>query len=136
KQGLKYALYSSATKWQDEDVLLIDQVGILAEIYTWGNLAFVGGSFRTQVHSVMEPLAASLPVIVGPHHHNNREALTFKNQNLGGQPVVTEVKDTETLATTLTAILKDLPATFPASLRHELSHHMHSSQSVIEWCSQ
>ena len=58
--------------------MIVDQIGILAELYTWGQAAFVGGSFRKQVHSVMEPLACGIPVAVGPFHQNNREALEFQ----------------------------------------------------------
>ena len=75
--GLPFKIYSQAETLSDSKVLVIDQVGILAELYQWGNLAFVGGSFKKQVHSVMEPLAAGLPVFVGPYHANNREALLF-----------------------------------------------------------
>ncbi len=81
--NLKSARYSQAQPqgWQ---VLVIDQVGILAELYTWGQIAFVGGSFRKTVHSVMEPLAAGCLTLLGPYHHNNREALAFAQQPLSG----------------------------------------------------
>ncbi len=70
--------YSENKPWTSP-VLIVDQIGILAELYTWGTAAFVGGSFRKQVHSVMEPLACGLPVCVGPFHQNNREALEFQD---------------------------------------------------------
>lgn len=79
ERGLSCLRYSQAEQWRAEDVLLLDQIGILAELYTWGNVALVGGSFKKQVHSVMEPLAAGLPVLVGPHHLNNREAIDLQN---------------------------------------------------------
>lgn len=77
KQGLSAQRYSKEKIWS-ADILLVDQVGILAELYTWADFAFVGGSFVRKVHSVMEPLAAGLPVLVGPHHRNNREAIEFQ----------------------------------------------------------
>lgn len=80
-QNLSSQRYTQATGWNSESVLILDQVGILAEIYTWGSMAFVGGSFKKQVHSVMEPLAAGLYTIVGPFHANNREAIDFQSQN-------------------------------------------------------
>lgn len=69
--------YTAAKNW-DSQVLLIDQIGALQELYSWGHLAFVGGSFKEKVHSVMEPLCVGIPVCVGPHHTNNREALQFQ----------------------------------------------------------
>lgn len=74
---VRTARYSTASTWDDE-VLIIDQVGILAELYARGDFAFVGGSFKKSVHSVMEPLAAGCLTFVGPHHQNNREALEFR----------------------------------------------------------
>lgn len=60
------------------DVLIVDTVGLLAELYQLSEVAFVGGSFRKTVHSVMEPLAAGCLTIVGPLHTNNREAIEFQ----------------------------------------------------------
>lgn len=133
--GLTYCKYSQASSWQQEDVLIVDQVGVLAELYTWGSFAFVGGSFKKQVHSVMEPLAAGLPVLVGPLHHNNREALLFKERTLVGQKVVTEVTDITDTAMQLTQLIENLPPSFSAALRIELSQHRNSSHKVVEWCS-
>ncbi len=62
-------------------ILIVDQVGILASLYPLGSLAFVGGSFRKSVHSVMEPAAAGCLTFVGPFHHGNREALLLKQNN-------------------------------------------------------
>lgn len=79
-------------------VTLIDRVGILAELYTQADIAFVGGSFKKKVHSVMEPLAAGCVTFVGPLHTNNGEALLFKDKPLAQYTVspvqaVTDAKD-------------------------------------------
>ena len=54
--------------------ILVDSVGVLAEIYRAGNLAYVGGSFTTGVHNTMEPAVASQPVLFGPVIQNAEEA--------------------------------------------------------------
>lgn len=80
KQNLRVSLFSEGVSdqlWKQTDILLIDQVGLLASLYKSAHLAFIGGSFRKQVHSVMEALAAGLPVVVGPYYKNNREAQEF-----------------------------------------------------------
>lgn len=79
KIGVSYQKYSSAgpeEKWTSR-VLLVDEVGLLADLYVWGRVAFVGGSFGEKVHSVMEPLASGIPVVIGPQYLNSREALEF-----------------------------------------------------------
>ncbi len=78
-RGCDYVLYSKLQKnLGPGQVLIVDQIGILAELYALSDIAFVGGSFKKNVHSVMEALACGCLTLVGPHHHNNREALEFK----------------------------------------------------------
>jgi 3-deoxy-D-manno-octulosonic-acid transferase len=57
------------------EVVLVDRVGILSHLYTVGTVAFVGGGFGTRgLHSVLEPAAAGIPSLFGPHHLNSRAA--------------------------------------------------------------
>lgn len=131
--GLSFCRYSDSEAWT-EDVLLIDRVGILAELYTWGRCAFVGGSFRKQVHSVMEPLAAGLPVFVGPRYENNREAVMFKNKHLLGQNIVNISQNSKEMTSMLRQTFLNLSADFPRQLRAELTKHQASTSHVISWC--
>jgi len=55
--------------------LVVDSVGVLAEIYKAADVAYVGGSFSTGVHSVLEPAIMGIPVMFGPAHSNSFEAL-------------------------------------------------------------
>jgi len=64
-------------------VLLIDQFGILANLYALGDLAYVGGSFGPGVHSVLEPAAHSCMVLFGPRHTRSLEALELKKRGAG-----------------------------------------------------
>jgi len=57
------------------DVVLVDVVGVLAELYATASLAFVGGGFHGKgLHSVIEPAAAGVPVLFGPAWRNSRDA--------------------------------------------------------------
>lgn len=54
--------------------LIVDATGVLAELYTAADLAWVGGGLGgTGLHSVLEPAAAGVPVLFGPRH-DRREA--------------------------------------------------------------
>lgn len=57
-----------------EPVVVADGVGYLAELYRAGAMAYVGGSFTTGVHNVMEPAVLKLPVLFGPRIDNSFEA--------------------------------------------------------------
>lgn len=61
----------------DFDILLVDKVGYLFSLYSFSQISFIGGSFKKNVHSVMEALCWGNVVLVGPYYHNNREAIEF-----------------------------------------------------------
>ena len=53
------------------DVLVLDTVGELGQLYGIGSMAFVGGSLvPIGGHNLLEPADAGIPVIFGPHTHN------------------------------------------------------------------
>jgi 3-deoxy-D-manno-octulosonic-acid transferase len=55
--------------------VVVDSVGQLAHLYTIGDVAFVGGGFHDEgLHSVLEPAAAGIPIVIGPRHRNARAA--------------------------------------------------------------
>ena len=62
------------------DVLVLDVMGVLPDLYAASDLVFVGGSLvRRGGHNVLEPAALGRPVLFGPHMENFRaaaEALT------------------------------------------------------------
>lgn len=59
----------------DPDVIVVDRVGVLGDLYAHATAAFVGGGFhRAGLHSVIEPAAFGVPVVFGPGHHMSREA--------------------------------------------------------------
>lgn len=56
-------------------VIVVDRVGVLADLYAYGDVAFVGGGYhRAGLHSVLEPAVFGVPVVVGPHWQMSRDA--------------------------------------------------------------
>ncbi len=73
--GLRSVRLSTLEKWDAETpVVVADGVGYLAELYRAGDIAYVGGSWTTGVHNVMEPAVLGLPVFFGPKIDNSWEA--------------------------------------------------------------
>ncbi len=71
------------------DVLIVDTIGLLTKIYSYADLAYVGGGFATGLHNTLEPATFGIPVIIGPQYHGFKEAevlvdkggiLSIKNQ--------------------------------------------------------
>ncbi len=57
------------------NILLIDSVGILAQLYQYATLAYVGGGFGSGLHNIQEPVTFGVPVFFGPGYHKFREAV-------------------------------------------------------------
>ncbi len=75
---LTHGRFSALQKKENWDVLIVDQRGLLAELYGLGQAAYVGGGFRRQIHSIIEPVAHGIPVAFGPHFHRSPEAVTLR----------------------------------------------------------
>ena len=72
--GLTIARLSDAAA-PTADVVLIDRVGVLGELYALATVAFVGGGFHAAgLHSVLEPAAFGAPVLFGPRWRASRDA--------------------------------------------------------------
>lgn len=56
------------------DVLIIDSVGILNQLYQYATVAFIGGGFGSGLHNIQEPVTFGVPVFFGPRYHKFREA--------------------------------------------------------------
>lgn len=64
----------------DFEVLIIDNIGMLTKIYSYADIAYVGGGFATGLHNTLEPAVFGIPVIIGPNYHGFKEAEDLVNQ--------------------------------------------------------
>jgi 3-deoxy-D-manno-octulosonic-acid transferase len=73
----------SQTVDRSKRILLIDCIGKLANAYSYGEIAYVGGGFSGSLHNILEPAVFGLPVIFGPKHKRFPEASTFIQKGVG-----------------------------------------------------
>ena len=75
RAGLNSVRWDSSGEIPPAPLVIIERMGVLAELYGRGRIAYVGGGFGTQgVHSVVEPAAWARPVVIGPKDRGLREA--------------------------------------------------------------
>ena len=67
----------------DSRVVIINAVGVLADLYWTTKVAYVGGGFSSGVHNLMEPAVAGVPMIFGPRYKKFKEAVEIVSQNAG-----------------------------------------------------
>lgn len=58
----------------DFDVLIVDTIGLLTKVYSYADVAYVGGGFATGLHNTLEPSVYGIPVIIGPDYTKFKEA--------------------------------------------------------------
>lgn len=64
----------------DYDVFIIDIVGILTKIYSYADIAYVGGGFGNPgVHNILEPATFGIPIVIGPNFSHFAEATALVN---------------------------------------------------------
>jgi 3-deoxy-D-manno-octulosonic-acid transferase len=86
------------------DVVVVDRMGVLPAIYACATVAFVGGSLVTRGgQNLLEPAAAGVPVLFGPHVDTVRFAAEALLASGGGFQVI----DAITLAAEVLRLARD-----------------------------
>jgi len=78
--------FSYLNNYNNENVIIVDSIGILLALYTYADLAYIGGSFKQNIHNVLEAAVYGIPVMFGPKIDNSQEAQ--KLNEIGGGIVV------------------------------------------------
>jgi 3-deoxy-D-manno-octulosonic-acid transferase len=91
-------------EWRDGEVLLLDTLGELAQIYPLATVVFVGGSLMPAGgHNILEPAVAGRAVVVGPHMENFQEiADAFREEQ-----ALVQVRGADELAPAVLELLGD-----------------------------
>ena len=76
--GSKSILFSkinSNTDLKEFSCLIIDNIGMLSSLYSYGSIAYVGGGMGTKgLHNILEPAYFSKPIIIGKNYRGFDEA--------------------------------------------------------------
>lgn len=87
-QELKKAITKKTILFSEKDtvdvsnysVFVIDTIGILTKIYSYADIAYVGGGFGNPgVHNILEPATFGVPVVIGPNYAHFAEAKALVN---------------------------------------------------------
>jgi 3-deoxy-D-manno-octulosonic-acid transferase len=88
---------------RDYEVFIIDTVGILTKIYSYADIAYVGGGFGNPgVHNILEPATFGVPIVMGPNFSHFAEAVAL--HSMGG---ALSVSDSNSLDETLQLLIRN-----------------------------
>ena len=85
------------------DVLILDTIGLLTKVYSYADVAYVGGAMGTTgLHNILEPATFGIPILTGTHLDKFPEAIRLRQ--LAG---LYAVKDAQELSEILSKLLSD-----------------------------
>ncbi|ARV09392.1 3-deoxy-D-manno-octulosonic acid transferase [Winogradskyella sp. PC-19] len=59
----------------DYDVFILDTIGYLGRVYSYADIAYVGGGAgHTGLHNILEPAVFGIPIVIGKNYNNFPEA--------------------------------------------------------------
>jgi 3-deoxy-D-manno-octulosonic-acid transferase len=87
----------------NSDLLLIDNIGMLAALYRYGEYAFVGGGYAQGLHNILEPAVFGMPIFFGNRAYQKFSEAT-ELENLG---VAFPVKNAEDLKNKLIYLMSN-----------------------------
>ena len=107
KQGIKKPVVLFSEKENHDltiaQVFIIDTIGILSKIYSYADIAYVGGALgNTGLHNTLEPAVFGVPIIIGKNYDNFPEA--FEMKSLGG---LFSISNQPTFNTALNTLITD-----------------------------
>jgi len=88
-EAIENSLKVDYIKWSDgihttnlnqAKVVIIDCIGLLTKLYSYANIAYVGGAVGTTgLHNILEPSTFGVPVLFGENHQKFPEAKALLN---------------------------------------------------------
>lgn len=104
-------LYSEINSGENfnSNILIIDSIGLLSKLYSYADIAVVGGGFHDAgLHNILEAATFGVPVIFGNHYRKNPEAdglisadggRSFENAGLAADFVLFLINNEDSLQT-------------------------------------
>ncbi|MEX0962151.1 MAG: glycosyltransferase N-terminal domain-containing protein [Simkaniaceae bacterium] len=82
--------YATFTKPASASIILVNQMGILTDLYQVSDAAIVAGSFCSKIggHNIFEPISLGLPTLFGPYMHSQREMERLALEASAGASVI------------------------------------------------
>lgn len=59
---------------QGQNVMIIDNIGMLSSLYRYAHVAYIGGGFGHGIHNILEAVTFGKPVVFGPNYQKFKEA--------------------------------------------------------------
>ena len=89
--ALRYTACTPDTRYGDEQLLILDTVGLLSSVYGYATWGYIGGGFGVGIHNTLEAATFGLPIAFGPNYEKFKEARDLAT--LGAAQPVTDYEE-------------------------------------------
>ncbi len=72
--SIRYSVAKDHPDIKGHKVLIIDNIGLLSQLYRYADVAYIGGGFGVGIHNILEAVTFGKPVLFGPNYHKFKEA--------------------------------------------------------------
>lgn len=95
--GENCELLSACSSGELPHVLVIDRIGLLSELYSDSDIAYVGGGYTGKLHNIIEPAAKKNMILFGPKIQHFPEAIEMEKAGFAKR-ITSQKELKETLA--------------------------------------
>ena len=130
---VKSVLYSQTNAdFANASVLIIDNVGLLSQLYRYGDFAYVGGGFGKGLHNILEAACYGIPIFFGNGNYQKfQEAVDLIAQ--GGAFAVSGFEDLKSNYDSLAGEAGNYVAACNAS-RNYVSMKLGAAEIILAYC--
>lgn len=75
--------YSGLNEYKNQNLIIVDRIGILSKLYSIAYVSYVGGGFRTGLHNILEAAIFNMPVLFSDKVKNSDEDEILINTGCG-----------------------------------------------------
>jgi 3-deoxy-D-manno-octulosonic-acid transferase len=124
----KVMLFSEWNSSSQEEVLILNSIGMLSRLYKYAYVAYIGGAFKEGLHNILEPAAFGVPVITGPDHKGFLEGPLMEEEG-----ALFRVSNEEEFAEIMDRLIGDADFRNKASekARNFIQHHTGASEKTL-----
>ncbi|MFI5141354.1 MAG: 3-deoxy-D-manno-octulosonic acid transferase [Bacteroidia bacterium] len=123
--NLNYSLFTNPTNIDEADVLIIDTIGVLSQLYRYATATYIGGGFNDGIHNILEAMVYEVPVAFGLNHYKFVEAA--ETLQLG---ISKEISNKDDLLLFFDKLVTN--ETYRAKLSSEIKNYMQNKSGATE----
>ena len=82
-ENIKSIRYSDIENYNNENLIIVDRIGILMSLYSIGYVSYVGGGLKSGLHNILEPAIFNMPVFFANKVKNSDEDVILLKSGCG-----------------------------------------------------